>query len=263
MPPSQHPSEASALSAVLSGRGARWLMRALLAALVLVTLSGAGLRYVVWPKLADQLNDTSALQSLVEQALAERGLQRPFELKITGARGAFLDWWTPGLTIDEVRLTQADLTLLRLGHLQARFGLRSLWGLVSGEPVFAKLAIESLQIHLVRQTDGSIRLMGLPVTRGGAVGLPPQLTQWLIEQGPLSLLRAELTWQDQQSGQQGQMTAGDLRADFGRLGSRLSVATVGLGPIGQWLTVAHGIQGLSGELRDVSIQHDAPLTSLS
>jgi uncharacterized protein (TIGR02099 family) len=263
MPPSQHPSEASALSAALSGRWGKWVMRVLLVVLLLAALSGAGLRYLVWPKLAEQLNDTSALQGLVEQALAERGLHRPFELKITGARGAFLDWWTPGLTIEEVRLTQTDQTLLRLGDLQARFGLRSLWSLVSGEPVFAKLAIDSLQIHLVRQADGGIRLMGLPVTPDGAVGLPPQLTQWLIEQGPLSLLRAELTWQDQQSGQQGQITAGDLRAHFGRLGSRLSVATVGLGPIGQWLTAVHGIQGLSGELRDVSIQHDAPLTSLS
>ncbi|MGA1335836.1 MAG: YhdP family protein [Burkholderiaceae bacterium] len=228
-----------------------------------MVLSGLGLRYLVWPKLAEQLNDTSALQTLVDQALTERGLRKPFELKITGARGAFLDWWTPGLTVEEVRLTQADQTLLRLGSLQARFGLRSLWSLVSGEPVFAKLAIESLQLHLVRQADGGMRLMGLPLTPGGAVGLPPQLTQWLIEQGPLSLLRAELTWQDQVSGQRGQMTASDLRAHFGRLSSQLSVGTLGLGPLGQWLDLVRGIRGLSGEVRDVSIQYDAPLTSLS
>ncbi|MGA1083830.1 MAG: hypothetical protein ACO3TO_06420, partial [Burkholderiaceae bacterium] len=263
MPPSQHLSEASASSAASTGRWFRWLTRVLLAGLVLMVLSGLGLRYLVWPKLAEQLNDTSALQTLVDQALTERGLQKPFELKITGARGAFLDWWTPGLTIEEVRLTQADQTLLRLGSLQAKFGLRSLWSLVSGEPVFAKLAIESLQLHLVRQADGGMRLMGLPLTPGGAVGLPPQLTQWLIEQGPLSLLRAELTWQDQVSGQHGQMTASDLRAHFGRLSSRLSVGTLGLGPLGQWLDLVRGIRGLSGEVRDVSIQYDAPLTSLS
>ena len=235
----------------------------LLVGLVLAALAGLSLRYLVWPKLAEQLNDTSALQTLVDQALTERGLQKPFELKITGARGAFLDWWTPGLTVEEVRLTQADQTLLRLGSLQARFGLRSLWSLVSGEPVFAKLTIESLQLHLVRQADGGIRLMGLPVTPGGAVGLPPQLTQWLIEQGPLNLLRAELTWQDQQSGQRGQVSASDLRAHFGRLSSRLSLASLGLGPLGQWLDLVHGIRGLSGELRDVAVQYDAPLTSLS
>jgi uncharacterized protein (TIGR02099 family) len=235
----------------------------LLVGLVLTALAGLSLRYLVWPKLAEQLNDTSALQTLVDQALTERGLQKPFELKITGARGAFLDWWTPGLTVEEVRLTQADQTLLRLGSLQARFGLRSLWSLVSGEPVFAKLTVESLQLHLLRQADGGIRLMGLPVTPGGSVGLPPQLTQWLIEQGPLSLLRAELTWQDQQSGQRGQVTASDLRAHFGRLSSRLSFASLGLVPLGQWLELVHGIRGLSGELRDVTVQYDAPLTSLS
>ena len=131
-------------------------MRMLLVGLLLAALAGLSLRYLVWPKLAEQLNDTSALQTLVDQALTERGLQKPFELKITGARGAFLDWWTPGLTVEEVRLTQADQTLLRLGSLQARFGLRSLWSLVSGEPVFAKLTIESLQIHLVRQADAGI-----------------------------------------------------------------------------------------------------------
>ncbi|MGA1664371.1 MAG: hypothetical protein ACO38M_01840, partial [Burkholderiaceae bacterium] len=123
MPPSQHLSEASASSAASTGRWFRWLTRVLLAGLVLMVLSGLGLRYLVWPKLAEQLNDTSALQTLVDQALTERGLQKPFELKITGARGAFLDWWTPGLTVEEGRLTQADQTLLRLGSLQARFGL--------------------------------------------------------------------------------------------------------------------------------------------
>jgi uncharacterized protein (TIGR02099 family) len=238
-------------------------VRAVLIAVVMVGLGGAGLRYLVWPQLAQQLNDTSALQTLVEQALTERGLQRPFELKISGARGAFLDWWTPGLTVEEVRLTQSDQTLLRLGNLQAKFGLRSLWSLISGEPVFAKLTIESLRLHLVREADGQLKIMGLPAARGGAIGLPPELTQWLIEQGPLSLLRTELTWQDRASGQQGQMTAGDLRAHFGRLSSRVSVASFGLGALGQWLEVANGIKGLSGELREVSVQYDAPLTSLS
>ena len=263
MPPSQPLSEASASSATLTGRWLRWLTRLTLVGLVLIAMAGLGLRYLVWPKLAEQLNDTAGLQALVDQALTERGLQKPFELKITGARGAFLDWWTPGLTIEEVRLTQADQTLLRLGSLQARFGLRSIWSLVSGEPVFAKLTVETLQLHLARQADGGIRLMGLPITPGGAVGLPPQLTQWLNEQGPLSLLRAELTWQDQQSGQRGQVLASDLRAHFGRLSSRLSLASLGLTPLGQWLDLVYGIRGLSGELRDVSLQYDAPLTSLS
>jgi uncharacterized protein (TIGR02099 family) len=263
MPPSQPSSEPSAALNARRGRWTKWLVQALLIGLVMLGLAGAGLRYLVWPQLAEQLNDTSALQTLVEQALAERGLERPFELKISGARGAFLDWWTPGLTVEEVRLTQSDQTLLRLGNLQAKFGIRSLWSLVSGEPVFARLTIESLRLHLLREPDGSLRVMGLPIASDGPLGLPPQLTQWLIEQGPLSLLRTELTWVDRASGREGQMTASDLRAHFGRLSSRVSVASFGLGPLGQWLEVAGGIKGLSGELRELSVQYDAPLTSLS
>lgn len=241
-----------------------WVMRTAAVVLTVLVLAGLGLRFWVWPRVAEKLNDTQALQQLVDQALVDRGLQRPFEFQMSGARGAFINWWTPGITIDQVRLTQSGRTLLAMDQLQAHLGLRSLLAVFTGEPVFSKLTLERVQLDLQREANGRLRLLGLPIEPGGAAGLPPNLVDWLTQQGPLSLGQLQVQWQDQASGQQGELAATTVGARFGRLGNQLTIGRIALGPVAQWLATSRPeLQGLTGEWTRVSAELDAPLTRLS
>jgi len=185
--PTSQPSQARASLR----RWLRVLVWLATASVLLVAVAAMGFRWVVWPKVADLLNDPVALAEQTAPYLAAEGQQ----LDAFGASAQWRDLFVPTIEVERISLRSAQGDLLaQADHLRADFGLRSLLSMWAGQPVFARLAVERLQVDLVREANGEIRLAGFPLVQSPPDG--PGLMAFLAEQGPLAIGRAELHWRD-------------------------------------------------------------------
>ncbi|MEY3095356.1 MAG: hypothetical protein RIR74_448, partial [Pseudomonadota bacterium] len=191
MPPPSAPSSQPFPAQASLRRWLRALVWLATASLVIVALAAMGFRWVVWPKIADLLNDPVALAEQAAPYLATEG----HRLDAFGASAHWRDLLIPTIEVERISLRSAQGELLvQADQLRADFGLRSLMSIWTGQPVFAKLAAERLQIALAREANGDIRLGGFRLAQTEADG--PGLMALLGRQGPLAIGRAELHWQD-------------------------------------------------------------------
>ncbi len=172
-------------------RGARWLIWLVVAIALLLALAAMGFRWVVWPKVADLLNDPVALAEQTSPYLVAEG----HRLDAFGASAQWRDLFIPTIEVERISLRSAQGDLLaQADQLRADFGLRSLLSMWAGQPVFSRLALERLQITLAREANGEIRLAGFLLAQPPPDG--PGLMALLAEQGPVAIGRTELHWRD-------------------------------------------------------------------
>lgn len=243
-------------------RGARWLVWLATASLVIVALAAMGFRWVVWPKVADLLNDPVALAEQAAPYLATEGHQ----LDAFGASAHWRDLLIPTIEVERISLRSARGELLvQADQLRADFGLRSIMSIWTGQPVFAKLAAERLQIALAREANGDIRLGGFRLAQTEAEG--PGLMALLARQGPLAISRAELHWRDARD-ELGEPVAG--RVDFQGLALQLrgdetviGLDAVALSPLSELL--ARRLPGLKmgGRLSQLEVGWQGALPDLA
>ena len=83
---------------------------------------------------------------------------------------------------------------LRLAGVSAELGWSSL---LTGKPYFRKLRLSGLDLHLVRESDGGLRVAGVPAD-GSAGG--SGAAAWLASQGEVEIVDARIAWDDRQRG---------------------------------------------------------------
>ena len=195
MPNSNHPDAQALPSAGLGRRSWAWNLFAGLMAVVVVAMlaTALGIRYWLWPELAQTLNDPQRLAQSVGPALDPLDL----ELRARDARAEWADWLSPRLVVGAAELVQRSTgeVVASVEGLSADFGLRTFFSLTAGIPIFSQLGIERLKLRLQRKTDGTLVLAGVALSPDSDKSSGPMLEaiQW---QGPLSVIDARLIWQD-------------------------------------------------------------------
>ncbi len=243
-------------------RGARGLVWLAVALVVVLALAAMGFRWVVWPKVADLLNDPVALAEQTAPHLSAEG----HRLDAFGASAQWRDLFVPTIEVERISLRSAQGDLLaQADQLRADFGLRSLLSLWAGQPVFARLAVERLQVDLARAANGEIRLAGFLLAQSPPDG--PGLMAFLAEQGPLAIGRVELHWRDARD-ELGETVAG--RVDFQGLALQLrgdetviGLDAVALSPLSELL--ARRLPGLKmgGRLSQMEVGWQGALRDLA
>ena len=199
MPNSNHPDSQALSSAGLGRRSWAWnLFAGLMVLVVLAMLSTAlGIRYWLWPQLAQTINNPQRLAQSVGPALDPLDL----ELRARDARAEWADWLSPRLAVGAAELVQRSTgeVVASVEGLTADFGLRTFYSLSAGIPIFSQLGIERLKLRLHRKADGTLVLAGVALSPDSDKSSGPMLEaiQW---QGPLSVIDARLIWQDDLSG---------------------------------------------------------------
>ncbi|MFZ8912165.1 MAG: DUF3971 domain-containing protein, partial [Burkholderiaceae bacterium] len=199
MPNSNHPDSQALSSAGLGRRSWAWnLFAGLMVLVVLAMLSTAlGIRYWLWPQLAQTINNPQRLAQSVGPALDPLDL----ELRARDARAEWADWLSPRLAVGAAELVQRSTgeVVASVEGLTADFGLRTFYSLSAGIPIFSQLGIERLKLRLHRKVDGTLVLAGVALSPDSDKSSGPMLEaiQW---QGPLSVIDARLIWQDDLSG---------------------------------------------------------------
>ncbi len=165
-----------------------------MAMVVLAMLATAlGIRYWLWPELAQTINNPQRLAQAVGPALDPLDL----ELRARDARAEWADWLSPRLVVGAAELVQRATgeTVASVEGLSADFGLRTFYSISAGMPIFSQLGIERLKLRLHRQIDGTVVVAGVALSPDSDKSSAPMLQaiQW---QGPLSVIDARLIWQD-------------------------------------------------------------------
>ena len=179
----------------LARRSWAWnVFAGLMAMMVLAMLTIAlGIRYWLWPELAQTINNPQRLAQAVGPALDPLDL----ELRARDARAEWADWLSPRLVVGAAELVQRATgeTVASVEGLSADFGLRTFYSLSAGIPIFSQLGIERLKLKLHRQADGTVVVAGVALSPDSDKSSGPMLQaiQW---QGPLSVIDARLVWQD-------------------------------------------------------------------
>ena len=179
----------------LARRSWAWnVFAGLMAMMVLAMLTTAlGIRYWLWPELAQTINNPQRLAQAVGPALEPLDL----ELRAREARAEWADWLSPRLVVGAAELVQRATgeTVASVEGLSADFGLRTFYSLSAGIPIFSQLGIERLKLKLRREADGTVVVAGVALRPDSDKSSGPMLQaiQW---QGPLSVIDARLVWQD-------------------------------------------------------------------
>ena len=195
MPNSSHPDAQALPAAGLGRRSWAWNLFAGLMAVVVVAMlaTALGIRYWLWPELAQTINSPQRLAQSVGPALDPLDL----ELRARDARAEWADWLSPRLVVGEAELVQRSTgeVVASVEGLSADFGLRTFYSLTAGIPIFSQLGIERLKLRLHRKADGRLVLAGVALSPDSDKSSGPMLEaiQW---QGPLSVIDARLIWQD-------------------------------------------------------------------
>ncbi len=195
MPNSRHSDSHSGPAEALGRRSWAWnLFAGLMALVVLAMLATAlGIRYWLWPELAQTINNPQRLAQSVGPALNPLDL----ELRARDARAEWADWLSPRLAVGAAELVQKSTgeVVASVEGLSADFGLRTFYSLSAGIPIFSQLGIERLKLRLNRAPDGTMVLAGIALNPDAdkSTGRLLDAIQW---QGPLSVIDARLIWQD-------------------------------------------------------------------
>ena len=199
MPNSSQPDSQALSSAGLGRRSWAWnLFAGFMVLVVLAMLATAlGIRYWLWPQLAQTINNPQRLAQSVGPALDPLDL----ELRARDARAEWADWLSPRLAVGAAELVQRSTgeVVASVEGLSADFGLRTFYSLSAGIPIFSQLGIERLKLRLHRKADGTLVLAGVALSPDSDKSSGPVLEaiQW---QGPLSVIDARLIWQDDLNG---------------------------------------------------------------
>ena len=255
----------SSLFATRLMRLMRWTAWLLAGALLLLVLSAAGFRWIVWPKVADLLNDPTALSAQAAPFLQTQG----HLIQASGASAQWRDWLIPTIELDQLVLRSAAGEMLaQADGIRADFGLRSFLSIWAGQPVFGRLSLSQLQVSVSRAADGHVRLAGFPLASSGS---PGGLLDLLAQQGPVTIARADLQWQDRL----GSDARGDAAVRQGEISwqgvalklrddeTLIGVEALDLSPLSGLL--ARGMPGfvMAGDLQQLELGWSGPLEDLA
>ena len=255
----------SSLFATRLMRLMRWTAWLLAGALLLLVLSAAGFRWIVWPKVADLLNDPTALSAQAAPFLQTQG----HLIQASGASAQWRDWLIPTIELDQLVLRSAAGEMLaQADGIRADFGLRSFLSIWAGQPVFGRLSLSQLQVSVSRAADGHVRLAGFPLASSGS---PGGLLDLLAQQGPVTIARADLQWQDML----GSDARGDAAVRQGEISwqgvalklrddeTLIGVEALNLSPLSGLL--ARGMPGfvMAGDLQQLELGWSGPLEDLA
>ncbi|WP_269533219.1 YhdP family protein [Chitinimonas sp. BJYL2] len=158
------------------GRALIWLG---LAVILLWGAVAAGLQWWVFPRLE------SYRPALVAE-LSQR-VGRP--VSVAEVRGGWRNA-SPYLDLRQLSLHHSDgRPALTLPEVEATL---SWWPLLLGDLRFARLTVVRPDLELTRETDGSVRLAGLPLDQGG----DDTLSNWVLRQHDIAIVDATVTWRD-------------------------------------------------------------------
>ena len=113
-----------------------------------------------------------------------------------GAISARSSGWVPSLELSDVRVLDAEQRVaLSLPRVFAALSPRSVIAL---EPRFSQLLIDGASLDVRRDKTGRIRVAGLDVAGGGAVGDDDAAADWFFRQREFVIRAGSLRWIDEQ-----------------------------------------------------------------